>query len=317
MSNELSITKEVTPSLYESVKRVTNKLNIPENLVEPFVYSSAELNAQCYSSSSGDCIIRVTSSLVEKLTLPEFEFVLGHELGHFLLCHNQARLQNQNSSMEFYIQQRAQEISADRIGYIACGSINIALKALIKSVSGLDDKYLKFDIGAFMSQLRKVDISKVNLNYSTHPSVTLRCRALLWFSMVKFQIDEQKPFNQNDMLTELDERIQRDINRYIDFKAQDIIEQAKMQLRMWTLITIIVETGSFSKQDQEKFSRHFGEENLVRMKGFLNGYTNQDLKNIVAQKKSDAASKLRSLIPSNYETESQEIAAWRNTLMSK
>ena len=48
---------------------------------------------------------------------------MGHELGHFLLGHN-IEEQHLVESQEGYIKKRAQEISVDRIGLLACRDIN-------------------------------------------------------------------------------------------------------------------------------------------------------------------------------------------------
>ena len=90
------------------------------------MYASPDLNAECYLGDTSNCIIRFSSSLIDILDKNEFEFVVGHELGHFLLSHQQACVTEKN--LEYYIQQRAQEISADRLGLIACDSLDIALK---------------------------------------------------------------------------------------------------------------------------------------------------------------------------------------------
>ena len=153
--NELCISKEVTPELYNSLKSVLGRLGIPMNSIEAFVYASPDINAQCYTGKNTECVIRFSSSLVDILNKNEFEYVVGHELGHFLLSHSTARSDNVNESIEFYMRQRAQEISADRIGLIACNSLDVAIKALIKTISGLNDIHLRFDVGAFLSQLKK------------------------------------------------------------------------------------------------------------------------------------------------------------------
>ena len=55
--------------------------------------------------------------------------------GHFLLSHN-IEEQHLVESQEGYIKKRAQEISVDRIGLLACKDINILESAITKSLSG-------------------------------------------------------------------------------------------------------------------------------------------------------------------------------------
>src|SRR5687768_6615234 len=83
--------------------------------------------------------VRFSSTLVDILDEEEFCFVVGHELGHFLLRHT-AGLHGSTESLELFMLQRAQEISADRLGMVACGSLDVAIKALKKTISGLNNK---------------------------------------------------------------------------------------------------------------------------------------------------------------------------------
>ena len=45
------------------------------------------LQASCLSDETSECVVRFTSRLAETMSPQEFEFVVGHELGHFLLQH--------------------------------------------------------------------------------------------------------------------------------------------------------------------------------------------------------------------------------------
>ena len=128
LCNELNITREVTPKLYRSITTVLERMGIPEEYVSAFVYAAPEINATCYSGINAECIIRFSSALVEILNEDEFHFVIGHELGHFLLLHSGARLNKEDEGIEYFIKQRAKEISADRIGLIACNSLNASIK---------------------------------------------------------------------------------------------------------------------------------------------------------------------------------------------
>ena len=88
------------------------------------------------SFNDENCIITLTSAVINLLEFNEIKFILGHELGHFLLSHNIEENINLESQ-EGYIKKRAQEISVDRIGLLACKDINIATKAI------KPDKHLK------------------------------------------------------------------------------------------------------------------------------------------------------------------------------
>ena len=179
------------------------------------MYASPELRAECYASSTIQCIIRFSSSLVDLLDEEEFAFVAGHELGHFLLGHGLTHIERQSESIEYFIQQRAQEISVDRIGLVACDSVDVALRALMKVASGLNDRHLRFDVGAFIAQLRMTAPNSGSDNHrASHPSILVRCRALLWFSLNDVFTKRAEVFVQSQM-QQLDARIQDDINTYV------------------------------------------------------------------------------------------------------
>tara|TARA_B100000795_G_scaffold262355_1_gene240190 strand:- start:1826 stop:2887 length:1062 start_codon:yes stop_codon:yes gene_type:complete len=309
-TNELCISEEVTPELNKSLERVLSRMGIPGDSIEAFVYASPEINAQCFAGDGSDCVIRFSSALVDILNEAEFEFVVGHELGHFLLSHSKINADNHSESIEFYMQQRAQEISADRIGLIACDSLDSAVKALLKTVSGLNDKYLKFNVGAFLSQLRKTRGSIVNSHQSTHPSILIRCRALLWFSLNESYINKSKTYPKDIMLS-LDEKIKDDLDKYVDSSARKKINEAKLDLSIWKAAFEIIQDGKFSKKEQANFKKHFGEETLAKLVGYLSDLSPSELKKAVEGKIEESKLVLEHLIPSSFSDELELFEAWR------
>ncbi len=131
--NELKISRDVTPILFDSLVHVCKRLRIHIKCLEAFVYPSSEIQAECYSGGDDTCVIRFSSALIDLLDEREFSFVVGHELGHFLLKHNLINSDKSTDSIECFMQIRHQEISADRVGLISCGSLDIAIKALMKT----------------------------------------------------------------------------------------------------------------------------------------------------------------------------------------
>ena len=182
--NSILVSPLVTPIIDKSINKVIDRLHIPKESVKAYVYASAEIQAECYAGNDTDCVVRLSSGLIDILEDEEIEFVVGHEIGHFLYSHSLAVASENNKSLEFLIQKRAQEISADRIGLLASESLDASIRAMMKTISGLSTKYLKFNVGGFLSQLSNTESfkSQISVN-SSHPSMLVRCRALLWFSM--------------------------------------------------------------------------------------------------------------------------------------
>ena len=135
--NALQSSPQVTPDLSDRLISVYKNLKVPVESVAAFVHASPEIQAECYSATDTECVLRFSSALIDLLNEREFAFVAGHEIGHFLLEHGLTRKDAHQESIEFMIEQRSQEISVDRIGLLACGSLDVAIQALMKTVSGL------------------------------------------------------------------------------------------------------------------------------------------------------------------------------------
>ena len=188
--NSLLITKITSPVLYDSLERVAKNLLIDPEKINMYVYGSGEVNAKCYNGVGDGYVIILSSSLVKLLKDKELDFVIGHELGHLLLGHTKEK---NFSTAEGNKLSRSKELSVDRIGLVANRDLDATLRAIIKTISGLTDNFLKFNISEFINQLRKFDIdSSTMLSQTTHPSFVIRARALLLFSTSDKLTKEQK-----------------------------------------------------------------------------------------------------------------------------
>jgi len=310
-TNELNISQDVTPSLFESLSAVYERLHIPRDAVEAFVFASPVIQAECYTGDKTECVIRFSSALVDILDSNEFEFVAGHEIGHFLLGHGLARAAEKQQSLEYFMQQRAQEISVDRVGLLACGSLNVAIKALMKTISGLTGNHLRFDVGTFLSQLRKSSNISLNVNYeSTHPSILIRCRALLWFSLNDYFINKSQNIS-TAQLSNIDKQIQNDLDKHVDGPARKRIHEVKEDLSMWMAAHDIVQDGMFTKSEQFEFSKRFGEDILERLLNFLKDIPASEIEVVVYDRLKATREDLESLIPTSFESEVSEISKWK------
>lgn len=296
---ELRISDKVTPQLQQILNQIISVLDMPQSALECFVYASAEIQANCFLGVNDVCVLRFSSALVDLLSENEFAFVVGHEIGHFLLNHTH-QFETKNQSLEYYKLQRYQEISADRVGLIACKSLDAAIKAMIKTTSGLSDKHLRYDVSSFISQLRS---SKgAGLLSSTHPSMIIRCRALLWFSLSEEYVNGKNELNKPD-LDSIDKKILMDFRNYVDGNASRVIEEAKETLSIWFIAASILTEGAFTKKNQEDFASQFSDTTLISMKNFFNTTPSNLLRDEVLKRIVAAKENLRSLIPDTYEEE--------------
>jgi hypothetical protein len=295
----IEISALVTPKLWDHFCVVCERLEVPQEAVSPFIYSSKDVHAECYASQARQCILRFSSGLIDLLDEQEFEFVIGHELGHFLLEHHLANVGLNVANPEYFRQRRAQEISVDRLGLISCGSLDVALRALMKTVSGLTERHLRFDVGGFISQLRKVDKSKADLSYSTHPSIVIRAKALLWFSLSDYFQKVPSHASPNGLI-KIDERIERDLHKFVDGAVRDKIASLSEELLLWMVTLEVVRVGMFSSAAQNVLRARFGEDTVQRLRVFLAGLSKGDAEATIFEKLKTARSDLEILIPRGF-----------------
>lgn len=310
--HELRMTEDVTPKLKKKFDVVCRNLKIPPGTIDCFVYASPNVQAECYADSH-NCVLRFSSSLIELLTEEEFAFIAGHEIGHFLCGHSAYTCEENSASLGTLRQRRYQEISADRVGLMACKSLDSAIRAMIKTVSGLSEKHLRFDVGSFIDQLRHASSARFP---ATHPAMIIRCRALLWFSMHKAYRNLEDD-NLSITTETLDKRIIQDFKKFIDKNTDTIIEQAKENVFLWVTAANIVEQGVFTKKMQAAFKQEFGESTLSSMIRMLADLPVETLKNEVQKRLAEAQGSLRYLLPDEYEDEITELYKMGSLIIGK
>lgn len=199
MSTQLRLTPLLAPRLCTILETVRDRLEFAEP-IELFVEANSGVNAFALHSLSGDTphVVSLTSGMIERMTDDELRFAMGHELGHLHYRHYRAKLVYQAvgedeegqprlppllaARLESWV--RLAELSADRAGYVAAGGqLETILSAFFKIASGLGPEHLRFDIIAFLDQLKALKEMKrrdVMAKFS-HPVTPVRVRALQLF----------------------------------------------------------------------------------------------------------------------------------------
>lgn len=269
--NGLEITTKTTKELGNAFQEVKEFLGIPTESVKTFVYASPEIQAECFLGPDEECVMRFSSSIIELLDIEEIKFVFGHELGHFLLEHG-----GNNTDSDYWVGQ-AREISADRIGLICAKSLDVAFKAILKTVSGLDDKHINFDISEYISQMKKyLEVANIENNNGTHPSMILRSRALIWFSLS----DSYKKFPEigsRKAMFDLDKRILLDFNKEKECIENMNFKVMRKQIEFWVCARYIFSKGIFSKKDQKLLEEIIGEESCRKMTSLFTNFTRNEI----------------------------------------
>tara|TARA_A100001011_G_scaffold91863_1_gene96487 strand:- start:191 stop:1267 length:1077 start_codon:yes stop_codon:yes gene_type:complete len=301
LQNTLQISKISTPHLFECTSKVLENLKLKSAYdINFFVYASEEIQAQCYAFSKNKCFIKFSSSLVNLLEEDEFCFVIGHELGHFILGHHNYSYHKSHNDFNSLMSSRAKEISVDRIGLIASQEINSSLSALIKCVSGLDSKHLKINISEFLTQLKDINLGiESDSIYLSHPPMLVRCRSLLWFSMLN-NYKNIGEINSNE-LDVLNKKVINDMEKYIDAPIIKIKNEMSDNLMLWLFGKKIVSSGKFSKNNQKIFIELFGEVKLKKFTNFISLFTKKDILHEIEKKVTESLHVLKLNFPENYD----------------
>lgn len=267
LSSSIQISKELFPTLAESVDNVFQRLKIENKFTFFITANHMETQAYCSSMPQSDSAeIVLTSKIVELLTANELEYVLGHEIAHFYFQHslypNPNEAKNRIQQLNALDLSRAAEISSDRVGFIAAGHLDHSLRAILKIASGLGEKHIQFDYEKYLDQLKQIESMNTRSGeiLNTHPSFLNRVQALTWFSESK---EYQKIFTDKNQgkhsLSTIDDKINESIKtitgKELEVSNKEILDRAVM----WGALHICLLDKVFSKQEQAKFTEKFGD----------------------------------------------------------
>lgn len=185
----LRVTRGTVPAIARSIERVHATLRL-EEMPEVYVVADPSLNARAvWAGGLPRSFLIVHAGLARLLSGNEFDFVLGHELGHLGLGHSERRLasargesESEASVLRDRLIDRAAELSADRVGLVAARSLSIAARVVMKVASGLDNEQLGVDADAFLSQLETGALDAEWEVSATHPGLPLRLWSLQQFA---------------------------------------------------------------------------------------------------------------------------------------
>lgn len=300
LANSLKVSKSITPIIYDIVSDTLSTLNSMHEY-EIFVYADHNLQASCITLNNKlDFIVLLSSSLIEKLTPKELSFVIGHEFGHFYFQHfrygdpyNNNHNEFQKLSMLHYI--RSAELSADRIGLIACSDINSAFSAMLKISSGLSNNFLRPNIVSYIDQSRYISncggIQEVA--YQTHPLMPIRAKALFRFSQtdVYFTYANKTASHAPLQLSQIDKSIKNDLDKisggFFNSIADDLINESIP----WICLSIFLHDKRLTKAEQLVMKELLGASTTSAL---LDYFANRNI-NAVKNKEDEKITLLRSM----------------------
>jgi len=302
LSRSIRVEKEIFPTVGNAIEKVFKRLDL-ENEFNFFVTAdNFQANAACSlmpSASKPDIII--TSKLIELLSEEELQFIIGHEVAHYFYQHslypNLETASETNLKLNILNLNRSAEISADRVGFIASGSLEKSLRASLKLASGLSEKHLKFSFSTYLDQLREIEsIGKSQSElWSTHPSFLIRIQALIWFSMSKeyHEYFDTKKKGVYDLKI-IDSKIEKTIKKVVGDELENTNKAIYDRARLFGSLKLFLIDNKFSKEEQVKFADLVGKEKANKAIGWLKLSNPNMLDKKVQEGFTDAAKLLKS-----------------------
>ncbi len=278
LSTSVKVTSEIFPKVSKAIDQVFERLKLKNNFNFFITANHLQTQAMCaMMPQSSNAEIIITSKMIELLNNEELQNVIAHEVSHFYYQHalyptpQQARTKTEFLNLLHL--SRAAEISADRAGFIGSGSLEHSLRSMLKITSGLGDQHLKFNFSAYLNQLRTLTELKGDQSqlYSTHPTFLNRMQALIWFSMSYeyhqfFETNKKGVYDLKTVDQKINESIKKVTGNELHVSNKEIIERALL----WGSLWIYLGDKKFSKKEQEKFSKRFGDKTTVSILGLLN-----------------------------------------------
>lgn len=203
MANKIRLSPTQLPDIYWKLPPICKSLNIEE----PEFYLEMDPYPNAYAMGDTRTMITVTSGLLEYLGDEEVSSVLAHECGHVacrhMLYHTMAQLLVQNMgnlgllgdaitpvvwALQYW--SRRSELSADRAGAVALGSIEKVVEVQIRLAGGPKSITKDVNIEEFVKQADYYDQLQANSNWnkllqnwsileSSHPYAAIRVREIL------------------------------------------------------------------------------------------------------------------------------------------
>ena len=143
---------------------------------------------------------------------------------------------------------------------------------MLKISTGLPDEHISFNFSSYLDQLRELRQLKGNQNllYSTHPTFLNRMQALIWFSMSNeyneyFKTNKKGIYDLKTIDDKINESIKKVTGNELDVSNKEIINKALL----WGSLSIYLADKKFSKEEQNKFEKRFGEKTTVSIKSLL------------------------------------------------
>lgn len=260
------------PKLDDFIYEACQRLGLDRSLVRAYVFPAKEISAFSISNKL-PITIALSAGAIQSLSTDELYFVIGHEIGHALIG-NLIKFNDQANTLEDMIFARGVEISADRIGLLATKNVESAKNAILKLLTGLDDKYLK---GSNINKILDENVAEIVEEdmYSSHPPLLIRIFALNQFSISKLfhKLIDSKGGSDITIDT-INAMTTTYLSDSVDKLAHKKISEAFENFILWPITLLIfnqikIDIGDMSK----KFDSSVSKEDIQKAFNYINSYS--------------------------------------------
>lgn len=197
----------LAPKVYDVYRKVSRKLDV-DFPISIFCDNDPQVNGAIVSDhyinpEHPEYVMIISSGALEKLDADELAFFMGHELGHICYRHDLLepvkkllKITNKDEEKESvaglpvlvekdYVEWRyKREISCDRVGILACEKVESAVRAMVKSTSGIYSDIITDDIDSLIAYM--IDLctrpSEIVKTFKDHPDMPVRIASMAKFA---------------------------------------------------------------------------------------------------------------------------------------
>jgi hypothetical protein len=265
LAQHVRISDGVLPQVDAVLESVSEDLGLDRPFTG-FVYASPETNAHCTQEPDGRVLVFISSALVELLTNDEMRFVVGHEFAHAYFNHHAYPSTAVGEPNERRLElSRAAEISADRVGVACCASTEHAIRAIVKTASGLNDEHLQFDLVEYLRQGAALRAEPdPSLAWSTHPPLILRARAAIRLESILRSVQAGDDYQRR--IRDLDDQIFEELDIAAHGEAGS---QVARDAAFWTVAARMCADGVLDADEQERMIPVFGSDRVDALRRML------------------------------------------------
>jgi len=264
-SHGLLVTARTSPNIQRAIDRVSSALLLEES-PEVYIINDPLANAHAPAMpAQSRPVVVLHSGLFSLLSLKEVEFAIGHELGHFGCGHRRTAEQKSTThvaALRALAAERAAEVTADRLGLIAVGSMFTAARVMVKMACGLRGDDISLDVDGFLAQLERSpeEMSREWELYESHPALPLRLWALLRFGESDSYITVTGAGDGGLPLAGVDAAIRARFGESGDGRLARIEEREQGVHVVWAALAAATEDGVVTSVERDALRRTVGEE---------------------------------------------------------